>query len=109
MWTHEIGRHQAANLPLLRTVFEVHLRLIAGGGTSADVVKPKKSVKPLLLFILRDWDESTPADSLSLPALPPSLPPSLQPALPPACHFWGGGRGTALVRLGVCLAGYGSN
>jgi len=60
MWTHEIGRHQAANLPLLRTVFEVHLRLV--GGKDGGI--PKKRTKPLLLFILRDWDESTPADSL---------------------------------------------
>eukprot|EP00250_Pteridium_aquilinum_P020465 c24824_g2_i2 orf=433-2931(-) len=41
MWCHDIGREQAANKPLLKTVFEVMMRLFT----------PRKST---LLFVIRD-------------------------------------------------------
>jgi hypothetical protein len=58
MWMHEVGRFNAANLPLLKTVFEVHLRLHQG--------EVESKSRPLLLFILRDWDGSTPVESLQV-------------------------------------------
>jgi len=51
----QVGRFNAANLPLLKTVFEVHLRLLSGEASDS---------KPLLLFVLRDCDGSTPVESL---------------------------------------------
>jgi len=59
MWMHEVGRFNAANLPLIRTVLEVHLRLLAQTGS-----KDAGAVKPLLLFILRDCDGETPITQL---------------------------------------------
>uniref|UniRef100_A0A2N9IM73 GB1/RHD3-type G domain-containing protein n=1 Tax=Fagus sylvatica TaxID=28930 RepID=A0A2N9IM73_FAGSY len=47
MWCHDIGREHAANIPLLKTVFQVMLRLFS----------PRKTT---LLFVIRDktkiWD-----------------------------------------------------
>ncbi|KAK2394523.1 Root hair defective 3 GTP-binding protein (RHD3) [Trifolium repens] len=40
-WCHDIGREQAANIPLLRTVFQVMIRLFS----------PRKTT---LLFVIRD-------------------------------------------------------
>mmetsp|Transcript_47841 Transcript_47841/g.116488 ORF Transcript_47841/g.116488 Transcript_47841/m.116488 type:complete len:771 (+) Transcript_47841:208-2520(+) len=57
MWMHEVGRFNAANLPLLKTVFEVHLRLLRDE-------KEGDRARPLLLFILRDCDGSTPVEAL---------------------------------------------
>eukprot|EP00294_Goniomonas_avonlea_P008052 CAMPEP_0114548794 /NCGR_PEP_ID=MMETSP0114-20121206/5178_1 /TAXON_ID=31324 /ORGANISM="Goniomonas sp, Strain m" /LENGTH=765 /DNA_ID=CAMNT_0001733421 /DNA_START=15 /DNA_END=2312 /DNA_ORIENTATION=+ len=55
LWEKEVGRFTAANLPLLKTVFEVHLRLFSKGC----------SEKPLLLFIIRDCDGRTPEAKLA--------------------------------------------
>ena len=54
MWMHDVGRWQSANYPLLRTVFELNLRLFQ---------KVRKS-KVKLLFIIRDHVH-TPLESLS--------------------------------------------
>ena len=61
MWMHEVGRFNAANLPLIRTVLEVHLRLLDKTGSSG---VEAGAVKPLLLFILRDCDGETPIEQL---------------------------------------------
>ncbi|KAH7280520.1 hypothetical protein KP509_36G000900 [Ceratopteris richardii] len=50
MWCHDIGREQAANKPLLKTVFQVMMRLFT----------PRKST---LLFVIRDKTK-TPLDIL---------------------------------------------
>ncbi|EKX38848.1 hypothetical protein GUITHDRAFT_158461 [Guillardia theta CCMP2712] len=59
MWMHEVGRFNAANLPLIKTVIEAHLRLMFAGG-----YVEKHVAKPLLLFVLRDCDDSTPVERL---------------------------------------------
>eukprot|EP00960_Hanusia_phi_P044455 756653-Hanusia_phi.AAC.1 len=59
MWMHEVGRFNAANLPLIKTVIEAHLRLMFAGG-----YVDKHVAKPLLLFVLRDCDDSTPVERL---------------------------------------------
>ncbi|XP_019198316.1 PREDICTED: protein ROOT HAIR DEFECTIVE 3 homolog 1-like isoform X2 [Ipomoea nil] len=51
MWCHDIGREQAANKPLLKTVFEVMMRLFG------------PSYKTTLLFVIRDKTK-TPLGSL---------------------------------------------
>jgi hypothetical protein len=58
-----VGRFNAANLPLIRTVLEVHLRLLSVAGTA----KPTTKAKPLLLFVLRDCDGETPVERLQVP------------------------------------------
>ncbi|XP_068335752.1 protein ROOT HAIR DEFECTIVE 3-like isoform X2 [Pyrus communis] len=50
MWCHDIGREQAANKPLIRTVFEVMMRLFS----------PRKTT---LMFVIRDKTK-TPVDYL---------------------------------------------
>lgn len=52
MWEHDVGRHDAANYTLLRTVFEVNLQLRTD------------ATRTLLLFTLRDH-MSTPIEKLS--------------------------------------------
>ncbi|EFA78113.1 hypothetical protein PPL_08761 [Heterostelium album PN500] len=54
MWVHDIGRYNAANIALLKTVFELNLQLF----------QKKSSHKTLLLFIIRDHDGQTPLDQL---------------------------------------------
>ena len=44
MWSQEVGRFHASNMSLLRTVFEVNLKLFNASTN-----------KPVLLFALRDW------------------------------------------------------
>jgi len=46
MWEHDVGRQDAANLTLLRTVFEVNLQLRTD------------STRTLLLFVLRDRSQA---------------------------------------------------
>ncbi|RZC49795.1 hypothetical protein C5167_018218 [Papaver somniferum] len=50
MWCHDIGREQAANKPLLKTVFQVMMRLFS----------PRKTA---LLFVIRD-ETRTPLENL---------------------------------------------
>jgi len=50
MWCHDIGREQAANKPLLKTVFQVMMRLFS----------PRKTT---LLFVIRDKSK-TPLENL---------------------------------------------
>ena len=47
MWTVEVGRFNAANLSLLRTVFEVNLQLFSHDANL-------ENEKPTLLFVMRD-------------------------------------------------------
>ncbi|KNC56168.1 YOP1 enhancer, variant [Thecamonas trahens ATCC 50062] len=54
MWCTDFGRWDAANLGILKTVFSVNIQLFASGEA------PKK----LLYFVVRDYDEDTPKDSL---------------------------------------------
>lgn len=48
MWAVDVGRHNAANLSLLRTIFEMNLHLFHHEGY-------KKDEKPTLLVVLRDF------------------------------------------------------
>jgi len=48
MWTKDLGRYDGANYGLLKTVFELNLKLFQ---------KEKRSVKTLLYFVLRDYQE----------------------------------------------------
>ncbi|GAM25534.1 hypothetical protein SAMD00019534_087090 [Acytostelium subglobosum LB1] len=54
MWVHDIGRYNAANISLLKTVFELNLQLF----------QKKSNHKTLLLFIIRDHDGQTPLEQL---------------------------------------------
>lgn len=47
-----IGLEQAANRPLLKTIFEVNIRLFI----------PGNSRKPTLMVVIRDYEEVTPLD-----------------------------------------------
>ncbi|KAG5470846.1 hypothetical protein CUR178_02150 [Leishmania enriettii] len=58
MWAVDVGRFNAANLSLLRTIFEVNLQLFSHDNYEADE-------KPTLLIVLRDFTEDDPAPSLS--------------------------------------------
>eukprot|EP01132_Coremiostelium_polycephalum_P005721 gene5721-7116_t len=50
MWAHDIGRYNAANIGLLKTVFELNLQLF----------QKKKTHKTLIFFVIRDHDNVTP-------------------------------------------------
>eukprot|EP00796_Vickermania_ingenoplastis_P013376 gene13376-9203_t len=54
MWAVDVGRINAANLSLLRTIFEVNLHLFLQQGYQRDE-------KPTLLVVLRDFTEEDPA------------------------------------------------
>jgi hypothetical protein len=56
MWSTEVGRFNAANLALLRTVFEVNLQLFA-----SEPSKGGDDNKPTLLFALRDFTNQSQA------------------------------------------------
>ena len=47
MWTHDVGKHEAANYSLLEVIFEVNLKL------------REQHFSKKLLFVLRDFDEQT--------------------------------------------------
>ena len=47
MWTHDVGKHEAANYSLLERIFEVNLKL------------REQHFSKKLLFVLRDFDPST--------------------------------------------------
>eukprot|EP00126_Sphaerothecum_destruens_P002183 Sdes_comp15629_c0_seq1m4621 len=55
MWCADVGRYQASNYGLLKTVFDIHLQLF----------QQKESPKTLLLFILRDHTQKTSLERLS--------------------------------------------
>lgn len=57
MWAVDVGRNNAANLSLLRTIFEMNLRLFHHDGY-------KKDEKPTLLIVLRDFVGDNPAPTL---------------------------------------------
>ncbi|EPY34487.1 hypothetical protein AGDE_07890 [Angomonas deanei] len=57
MWAVDVGRFNAANLSLLRTIFEVNLQLFSHDSY-------QKEEKPTLLIILRDFTEEDPNPSL---------------------------------------------
>jgi GTPase Era involved in 16S rRNA processing len=57
MWMNDIGRFQAANMGLLKTIFEMNLQLIK------ENQQELRSSKTLLLFIIRDYI-NTPVDKL---------------------------------------------
>ncbi|KAK7199640.1 Dynamin family/Root hair defective 3 GTP-binding protein (RHD3) [Novymonas esmeraldas] len=58
MWAVDVGRFNAANLSLLRTIFEVNLQLFSHDNYEAEE-------KPTLLIVLRDFTEDDPAPSLA--------------------------------------------
>jgi len=58
MWSVDVGRFNAANLSLLRTIFEVNLQLFSHDSY-------EKEEKPTLLIILRDFTDPDPAPSLA--------------------------------------------
>ncbi|CAG9579988.1 conserved hypothetical protein [Leishmania major strain Friedlin] len=58
MWAVDVGRFNAANLNLLRTIFEVNLQLFSHDKYEAEE-------KPTLLIVLRDFTEDDPAPSLA--------------------------------------------
>jgi protein SEY1 len=51
MWANDVGRYNAANMSLLRTIFEVNLQLFAHDSYTKDE-------KPTLLIALRDFTET---------------------------------------------------
>jgi len=51
MWANDVGRYNAANMSLLRTIFEVNLQLFAHASYAHDE-------KPTLLIVLRDFTET---------------------------------------------------
>lgn len=51
MWSNDVGRYNAANMSLLRTIFEVNLQLFAHDSYM-------KEEKPTLLIALRDFTET---------------------------------------------------
>jgi energy-coupling factor transporter ATP-binding protein EcfA2 len=64
MWCHDIGREQASNKPLLKTVFQVMMRLFSPRKTTMMFVIRDKTKTPMEILepILRDdvqkiWDE----------------------------------------------------
>ena len=60
VWSNDLGRADASNMSLLRTVFEVHLQLF--GGAAAKRGAPPKTT---LLFLIRDHiAEQTPLEKL---------------------------------------------
>ncbi len=70
MWMQDVGRNNAANLPLLRTVFDINLQLF----------QTEKRHKTLLLFVIRDHvRQQTPLDKLV--AIIEKVPLSLAPKL----------------------------
>ncbi|CAJ1033635.1 putative Root hair defective 3 GTP-binding protein (RHD3) [Leishmania utingensis] len=58
MWAVDVGRFNAANLSLLRTIFEVNLQLFSHSNYEAEE-------KPTLLVVLRDFTEDDPLPSLT--------------------------------------------
>ncbi|XP_058073929.1 protein ROOT HAIR DEFECTIVE 3-like [Magnolia sinica] len=71
MWCHDIGREQAANKPLLKTVFQVMLRLFS----------PRKTT---LLFVIRDKSK-TPLENLE-PILREDIQKIWNSVLKPQAH-----------------------
>eukprot|EP00178_Gracilaria_changii_P013765 TRINITY_DN3878_c0_g1_i1.p1 TRINITY_DN3878_c0_g1~~TRINITY_DN3878_c0_g1_i1.p1 ORF type:complete len:817 (-),score=140.60 TRINITY_DN3878_c0_g1_i1:4537-6987(-) len=61
VWIHDVGRNNASNMPLLRTIMELDLQLFFGV-TGSDS-EAKRMPKTKLLFVIRDYD-STPMDKL---------------------------------------------
>mmetsp|Transcript_8256 Transcript_8256/g.24826 ORF Transcript_8256/g.24826 Transcript_8256/m.24826 type:complete len:771 (+) Transcript_8256:72-2384(+) len=61
LWTQDIGRLNASNLLLLRTVLEQDLHLFHSGEDS-DTRSPL--MKTMLFFLLRDYDKATPLERL---------------------------------------------
>ncbi|KAI6671779.1 hypothetical protein NL676_006664 [Syzygium grande] len=64
MWCHDIGRKQAANKPLLKTVFQVMMRLFSPRRTTLlFVIRDKTRTPPRYLenrlreFVQKIWDE----------------------------------------------------
>lgn len=58
MWAVDVGRFNAANLSLLRTIFEVNLQLFSHDSYERDE-------KPTLLIVLRDFTDADPTPSLT--------------------------------------------
>lgn len=47
LWTHEIGRYRAASVGLLKTIFEVNMKLFQDNATNK------------IIFVLRDFNNET--------------------------------------------------
>jgi protein SEY1 len=54
VWTQDVGRFNAANLSLLKTVMELDLQLFFGGPSAPDAAGRQRMHKTRLLFVLRD-------------------------------------------------------
>ncbi|PXF46443.1 Protein SEY1 [Gracilariopsis chorda] len=61
VWIHDVGRNNASNMPLLRTIMELDLQLFFGASGSDH--NAKRMPKTKLLFVIRDYD-ATPMDKL---------------------------------------------
>ncbi|KAL7712196.1 Protein SEY1-like protein 2 [Entamoeba marina] len=54
LWSHDVGRFQASNMSLLKTVFELNLQLFV----------KEESPKTLIVFVIRDREPDTPFEQL---------------------------------------------
>lgn len=64
VWCQDLGRHDASNMSLLRTVFEVHLQLFAKQEAPASPDGGARQ-KTVLLFLIRDHiEQQTPFPKL---------------------------------------------
>lgn len=54
VWAQDVGRYNAANMSLLKTVMELDLQLFFGGSGDQTAADGKRMYKTRLLFVLRD-------------------------------------------------------
>lgn len=54
LWSHDVGRFQASNMSLLKTVFELNLQLFV----------KEESPKTLIVFVIRDREPDVPFDQI---------------------------------------------
>ncbi|EDS88871.1 hypothetical protein, conserved, partial [Entamoeba histolytica HM-1:IMSS] len=54
LWSHDVGRFQASNMSLLKTVFELNLQLFV----------KEETPKTLIVFVIRDREADTPFDQI---------------------------------------------
>jgi protein SEY1 len=54
VWTQDVGRYNAANLSLLKTIMELDMQLFYGGSSKSPTPVAPRMHKTRLLFVLRD-------------------------------------------------------
>lgn len=68
IWEKEVGRFSAANIPLLKTIFDAHLKLLQDREKWAShwpgLGSHRRVAKVVLMFVVRDCDGSTPVELL---------------------------------------------